>query len=194
MRALAALIMIVSLAACANQRPAPGSLTQIAALAQTLRAMSPTISPSEATRAAQVSYAATFQLAQAYGITDRALIHNAKVNAGQRPRGLCYHWAEDIQALLEAEGFETMQVARAIANSEELFLIEHSTAVLTPKGARMEDGVVIDPWRKGGTLFWSPVATDQRYDWLPREQVLRAKGQIRYVQRSEGSLAPPPVN
>jgi hypothetical protein len=194
MRLLLAAVLMISLGACALQRPAPGNQAQIAALAQALRDMSPNIDANEATRAAEISYHGTYTLARAYGVTDRALIHNAKVNAGLRPRGLCYHWAEDIQALLEAEGFKTLAVARAIANSKEPLLIEHSTAVLIPVGAAMKEGVVIDPWRKAGTLFWSPVATDDRYDWLPREQVLRDKGQIRYVQHSAGSLAPPPAD
>lgn len=194
MKRLALVLIACALTACAPGRPAPGAEAQILALAQALRQMSPDVDPVEASGAARLSYQAAYQLAYAYQITDSPLIHNAKVNAGRKPRGLCYHWAEDMQARLQAEGFETLDVARAIANSETLFLIEHSTAVLIPKGAKMEDGVVIDPWRKGGTLFWAPVIQDDRYNWLPRLQVLRDKGRIHYVQRTQGSLAPPPVN
>jgi hypothetical protein len=179
--------------ACTNQKPLPASERQITALAASIRAMSPQVDPAEAIRAAQLSYQTAFQLAQAYQITDPPLIHNTKVNAGTRPRGLCYHWAEDMQARLQSEGFATLDIARAIANAQSLFLIEHSTAVITPKGAPMADGIVIDPWRKGGTLFWSSVRKDTRYPWLPRAEVMRAKGKIRYVQRTEGSLAPPPI-
>ena len=43
----------------------------------------------------------------------------------------------------------------------------------------MQDGIVLDPWRYGGTLFWSPAWEDDRYDWRPRmevrEQLLRAE-------------------
>ncbi|MCX7559594.1 hypothetical protein OS190_08420 [Sulfitobacter sp. F26204] len=193
MTRIALLLALLLLAACAPKPPAPATPRQITALALALRQMSPDVDPTEATIAARLSYATSRELARAYHITDSPLIHNAKVNAGTRPRGLCYHWAEDMQARLEAEGFHTLDVTRAIANSDALFLIEHSTAVLTPKGAKMEDGVVIDPWRKGGTLFWSPVTEDRRYDWLPRAQVLRDKGRIHYVHRTKGSLAAPPA-
>ncbi len=193
MRLLAALLITAMITACTVQRPVPASKTQIAALAASIRAMSPQVDPTEATRAARLSYETAFQLAQAYQITDPPLIHNTKVNAGTRPRGLCYHWAEDMQARLRAEQFKTLDITRAIANSQSLLLIEHSTAVIIPKGSSMEDGIVIDPWRKGGALFWSPVREDTRYPWLPREQVMRANGRIRYVQRSEGSLAVPPI-
>ena len=194
MKILAILLALITLTACAPKRPMPGSEAQIAALARTLRQMSPDVDPVEAAQAARLSFTTSYQLAQAYQITDRPLVHNTKVNAGTRPRGLCYHWAEDMQARLEAEEFKTIDVARAIANSETFFLIEHSTAVLIPKGAKMAEGVVIDPWRNGGNLFWSPVAQDERYDWLPRAQVLRDKGRIHYVHRTKGSRAPPPVN
>ena len=193
MRMLAALLMSVLLAACTTTAPTRGSEAQIAALGNSIHNLSPQVDVAEARRAARIAYQTSFALAQVYGITDPPLIHNAKVNAGQRPRGLCYHWAEDMEARLNAEGFETIEVARAIANSQSLFLIEHSTAVIIPKGGALKDGIVIDPWRKGGTLYWSAVWRDPRYVWLPREDVLRARGQIRYAHRTEGSLAPAPL-
>jgi len=193
MRALFAALLLIAVAACTTNLPAPGSQADIAALAAQIRALSLNVDPDEATRAARISYETTFALAGAYQIADPPLIHNAKVNAGTKPRGLCYHWAEDMEARLNRENFQTLDMTRAIANSERRFFIEHSTAIITAKGAPMTSGIVLDPWRKGGTLFWSPAAKDPRYVWLPREDVLRAKGQIRYVQRPEGSLAPPPV-
>tara|TARA_R110002110_G_scaffold30377_12_gene107679 strand:+ start:136 stop:732 length:597 start_codon:yes stop_codon:yes gene_type:complete len=189
---LAALAIL--LAACSTGGPSRGTAPQIDALAASIRATDPAIDPSEAQRAARIAYDYSYQLARQYRITDPPLIHNAKVNAGLRPRGLCYHWAEDMERRLDAEGFATLEMQRAIANSESLFLIEHSTAVITPKGAPMSAGIVLDPWRKGGTLFWSPVGDDKRYAWVPRETVLKRKGQIRYVQRNAGSLAPLPAD
>lgn len=184
MRCLAVLLgAFCVLAACAPTGPSQGSSSDVVALAQAIRAMSPEIDAAEATRAAELSYRYTFQLAQAYEITDPPLIHNAKVNAGTKPRGLCYHWAADMQRLLTDAGFTTLEVQRAIANADSRILIEHSTAVITAKGAAMHSGIVIDPWRQGGTLFWSPVQQDTRYPWKTRTEVLRARGQIRYMKR-----------
>ncbi len=189
---LLALLSLLALTACASAPPSPGTASQITALAREIQSLSPQVDPAEAERAARIAYSETYRLARAYQITDPPLIHNAKVNAGTKPRGLCYHWAEDMERRLNAEGFTTLDLTRAIANSETRFLIEHSTAVITAKGAAMEAGIVLDPWRDGGRLFWSRVATDKRYDWLPRLDVLRARGQISYAQRPEGSLAAPP--
>ena len=41
----------------------------------------------------------------------------------------------------------------------------------------MYDGIVLDPWRYGGVLFWSPLVEDTRYEWVPREVVLEKRRQ-----------------
>lgn len=191
---LMALMSLLVLTACASAPPPPGTAPDIAALARGIQSLSPQIDATEAQRAAAIAYQYTHQLALTYQITDPPLIHNAKVNAGTKPRGLCYHWAEDMERRLNTEGFTTLDMTRAIANSETRFLIEHSTAVITAKGTPMEAGIVLDPWRDGGRLFWAPVATDTRYDWLPRTEVLRRRGQITYAQRPAGSRAAPPAD
>lgn len=195
MRLWLGLAFVIALVpACATRAPVKGTEPEIAALTAALESLSQTVDPAEAARAARLSYTATHELALAYQITDPPLIHNAKVNAGRKPRGLCYHWAEDMQARLDAAGFKTLGTARAIANAENPILIDHSTTVIVPKGAPMQAGVIVDPWRYGGQLFWSPVSEDTRYDWHPREEVMRRLGRIRYVQRPKGSLAPPPAD
>lgn len=193
MRALLGLCLILLLTACGAYGPERAAPQDIAALSAEIRALAPEIDPIEAATAARLAYNTSYALARSYQITDPPLIHNAKVNAGLRPRGLCYHWAEDLQARLEAEGFETLGIERAIANADNSFLIDHSTAVIVARGAPMISGIVIDPWRNGGRLFWAPAAKDPRYDWQPRLDVLRKHGRIIYVQRGTGSLAPPPV-
>lgn len=176
-------------AGCARYGPEPAGSSDIEGLRKSLLAMSHTVSEAEARQAAELAFASASQLARSYQITDPPLIHNAKVNAGTRPRGLCYHWAEDMERIFNAAGFETLGVVRAIANAENPLLIDHSTAVLVHAGAGLPSGIVIDPWRYGGRLFWSPVAQDQRYNWKPRIEVLKRKGLVRYAHRSVGSLA-----
>ena len=194
MRQVLLLGAMLLLAACAPSVPTRATPPDITALAQAIAALSPDVDAAEAARAARISFAYSRQLAQEYQITDPPLIHNAKVNAGLRPRGLRYHWAEDMERRLNAEGFTTLELTRAIANSESRFLIEHSTAVIKAKGTLMQDGVVLDPWRHGGRLFWAPVHGDARYAWKPRTDVLRAKGQIRYAQRPDTSVVSLPAD
>ena len=115
-------------------------------------------------------------LVQQYRITDPPLIHNMKVNAGLRPRGLCWHWAEDIENRLAAENFSTLEMHRAIANADVAFRIDHSTAIISRKGDDMYDGLVLDPWRTGGDLVWASTRKD-KYRWKPQQQVLAAKAE-----------------
>ena len=126
-------------------------------------------------RAARIAYQHTDDLARAYEITDPPLVHNTKVNLGLKPRGLCWHWAEDMEQRLKAEGFDTLQIHRAIANADNPFRIDHSTAIISARGDDMTDGIVLDPWRMGGKLFWAPLREDTRYNWVPRTEVLAAK-------------------
>ncbi len=176
----------VLLAACS---PAPRDVTQddINMLAREIRNLSPEVDPAEADRAAFIAYTYSLQLAEEYNVTDNPIIHNAKVNNGWRARGLCVHWAEDIQKRLNAEGFQTLEMHRAIAEGSEL-RIDHSTAIISARGDTMNDGVVLDPWRTGGLLYWSPTLDDQRYFWEPQQLVLERKYQAKLERK--GGPAP----
>lgn len=163
------LIGTAPLAACVS---APPEVTraEVAALEVALIALGPDVDPEEAARAARVSYARTEELRRAYRITDPPLVHNTKVNMGLKPRGLCYQWADDMETRLRAERFETFTLHRAIANATTL-RIDHSTLIISARGADMFDGIVLDPWRKGGELTWVRTDADPKYVWVPRAQV-----------------------
>ena len=169
--------LAVLLAACG---PTPRDVTQndIDMLAIEIKGLGSDVDPEEAERAAQIAYTYSLQLADEYNVTDNPIIHNAKVNNGLRPRGICVHWAEDIEKRLDAEGFETLEIHRAIAEGSE-FRIDHSTAVISRRGDAFDEGVILDPWRYGGLLFWSPTLEDTRYFWEPQMKVLERKYQRR---------------
>ncbi|NNL17447.1 MAG: hypothetical protein HKP37_01780 [Boseongicola sp.] len=163
--------MVLVLAACGNYGPTVVSADEVSQLEAGLLALGPEVDAGEAARAARIAFEYTAFLAREYEITDPPLVHNTKVNMGLRPRGLCWHWAEDLENRLLAEEFQTLDVLRAIANSESDWLIDHSTALLAPKGGVLEGAMVLDPWRFGGTLFWGTVPEDTRYAWVPQEVV-----------------------
>jgi hypothetical protein len=119
---LALLAAVVLMACGAPQEKAPAD---VAGLAQALISLDPAVDPAEAARAAEISYNHSLVLRRDYHVTDSALMHNAKVNQGLRPRGLCWHWADDLQTRLRQEEFQTLDMHRAIANHDTI-LIEHS--------------------------------------------------------------------
>ena len=165
-------------AACATMPPGGpprGEAREIAELTAAITALDPEVDPGEAARAARISYEWTHKLALDYQITDPPLVHNTKVNMGLKPRGLCWHWAEDMERRLKQENFVTLEMHRAIANADNPFRIDHSTAIISARGDSMFDGIVLDPWRRGGVLFWDHTRTDTDYRWRPRGIVLAEK-------------------
>ena len=185
-RRFTVLVAMVVLAACGNiapeDRPVPTEL-EIAKLAEGIAALGPDVDPDEAMRAARISFEHTRELAIAYEIVDGPMVHNTKVNMGLKPRGLCWHWAEDMEKRLKAEGFETLVIHRGIANATN-WRIEHSTAIISQRGDDMYKGMVVDPWRLGGTLAFNPTAADPDYEWLPQAIVHEQKREkLRREQR-----------
>lgn len=187
-RTLSLIVMIGFLAACGTvapqDRPVPTEF-EIAKLAEGIAALGPNVDPEEAMRAARISFEHTRDLAIAYEIVDGPMVHNTKVNMGLKPRGLCWHWAEDMEKRLRAENFETLVIHRAIANANN-FRIEHSTAIISQRGDDMYKGMVVDPWRLGGTLTFNPTTSDPDYDWLPQAVVHEQK---RKKMRAEAKRA-----
>lgn len=167
--------------------PQPGSQQDVAQLAKGIMALDPAVDPAEARRVAEVAYGSTYEQAVRYQINDTPLVHNMKVNSGQRPRGLCYHWADDLEARLRENTYETLQLHRAIANAENPFRIEHSTVIVSPRGDTMFDGMVLDAWRAGGVLTWVPTAADTKYGWVPRQEVFAYK---RALKQSKADRQP----
>ncbi|MGP6087841.1 hypothetical protein [Antarctobacter jejuensis] len=177
---LALLLMaltVLTLGGCAATPP-PGGPDRVAALAKEIEGLGPNVDPAEAARAARIAYSYSMQLKAEYGVTDSPIIHNVKVHNGERQRGLCNHWAEDLHRRLSQEGFRTLDMRRAISPRSPFRIIHHS-AVITPRGQTIYEGVILDPWRHGGPLFWGKTTGDDRYNWRPREEIIQEFMQAR---------------
>ncbi|PVA10416.1 hypothetical protein DC366_09295 [Pelagivirga sediminicola] len=165
------------LAGCGGEPKGPVTAQDVARLEAALLALGPGVDPAEAARAARLAYATADELRREYDVTDAPLVHNAKVNMGMKERGLCYHWARDIQTRMTHARFATLQFNRLVANAENPFLLEHSTAVVMARGAPWQSGIILDPWRTGGVLHWDHVRADTKYNWKLRADVpIRPRG------------------
>ena len=172
---------LLLLAACAA--PPPAQPEEVSRLAAAIQSLGPEVDPEEAQRAASMAYRHTHDLALEYQITDPPIVHNTKVNMGLKPRGLCWHWARDMEDRLKAENFQTLDLHRAVANADNAFRLEHSTAIISARGDAYHAGIVLDPWRKGGRLTWVGVREDRMYDWEPRNEVV-----ARALERKHGQI------
>ncbi|WP_245840880.1 hypothetical protein [Puniceibacterium sediminis] len=160
---------------------------KIAELSRAILSLGPNVDPSEASRAARIAVTYPRRLAIEYEITDPPIIHNMKVNAGLRPRGLCWHWAHDMASRLRQEDFQTLDLHHAIANADVTLRIEHSSVVISAAGDDMYDGLILDPWRYGGALYWGPPVQDTAYKWRPRQKVWD------YKREKRAGLNPAPL-
>ncbi|WP_170469385.1 hypothetical protein [Ruegeria arenilitoris] len=167
--ALWATLAALILGGCAPSQPFVGK-TEVDALAEAISDLGPQVDPAEAQRAASIAYAYSKQLKQDWNVTDPAIIHNAKVINGFREKGLCNDWAQAMTQRLQQENFRTLDLHWATSPPTAFRIIHHS-ALISAKGDSMYDGIILDPWRNSGALFWAPVREDTRYNWRPRLDV-----------------------
>ena len=173
------LVALLFTAACATdpaERVPEPTRADWQELSFALQALGSDVDPEEADRAARISYEYARELAIRWDVRDHPLVHNTKVNSGRKERGLCFQYADAIEARLRQEDFQTLDFHRGIANGSNL-LIDHSVLFLSAPGDTMFEGIVIDGWRDAGRLFWSPTLEDKRYTWVPREEVFRQRRQ-----------------
>jgi len=120
----------------------------------------------EAEQVAQTAIRYSSYLAEEYELVRPAVLHNVLVRMGLKDRGLCYHWTTDLMKQLELLQLKSYQLYWGVAHRGSE-LREHNSVVVAAKGRRFEEGIVLDPWRNSGELYWAPVKGD-RYPWQAR--------------------------
>ena len=136
---------------------------KISQLEQELIALSATIDKTEARILAEASVRESAMLAEDYQLVRPAVAHNLLVAFGIRERGLCYHWTEDLMKRFQALDLRSVQLHWAVAYRGS-DLREHNCVVITAIGQPFPEGIVLDPWRNSGSLYWARVSED-RYPW-----------------------------
>ena len=135
-----------------------------------LMALGPAVDPNEARMVAVTAIRESAILAEEYQLVRPAVAHNLLITIGIKERGLCYQWAEDLMKRLEALELKSFQLHWAVAYRGSN-LREHNCVVITAAGQPFSKGILFDPWRHSGNLYWTPVVKDS-YPWeiLPPTQ------------------------
>lgn len=162
---LAGVLTVSGMTGCANL-PGPPQRAEVLSLRDALTSLSPTVRTEEAEEVAECAYQYPTILAEKYRVVRPALLHNFLVNSGYKNRGLCYEWAEDLLAQMQAFDLQSLELRWGIARANTAR--EHNSIVVTARGQPFEQGIVMDPWRRSGRLVWAPVATD-KYPWIEGE-------------------------
>ena len=145
-------------------------LQKISALRNDLSDLNRQANLLEAEQIAETAVTTSSELAEKYDLVRPAVLHNVFVRMGIKDRGLCYHWAEDLMGRLQLLDLKTYQLHWGVAyrGSE---LREHNSVVITARDEPFETGMVLDPWRNSGDLYWALIQTDI-YPWeeLPPDE------------------------
>jgi len=107
------------------------------------------------------------QLIKDYELTTPPLFHNFLVNTGVKKRGLCWHFATDMLKHTLKQNLDSFDYYIGGANIND-YWEEHNTLVVTCKGCSFSEGIIFDPWRNSGKLFFSKVKDDKDYKWSQR--------------------------
>lgn len=134
-----------------------------------LRALDTKITHKEATQLSEAIFEETARLRKMFQRTTSPLWHNVLVNTGIREKGLCYHWSDALYLALKKKPYNYFDFHLLVADRGEYFF-EHNVLVVSVKGGRAEEGIIIDPWRQRGSLYVSKVKEDVYYHWIHRKE------------------------
>ena len=146
-----------------NHRATEAYHQKVEWLQEDLAALSQQSDQLEARQVAETAIIYSNQLADEYRLVRPAVLHNLLIRVGLKDRGLCYHWTEDLIKRLQELDLRTYQLHWGVAYRGS-DLREHNSVVITARGQAFEKGMVLDPWRNSGDLFWALINTDQ-YPW-----------------------------
>ena len=141
--------------------------SEIGRLSTLLIALDKQNSKKESEALARDIFAQTSKLTKAFRLTSPPLWHNFLVNIGLRKKGLCFHWSDALYVHLKQKRYKSFSFHLVGANVGEYFR-EHNALVVVSKNGKVEDGVIIDPWRDSGKLYFSKVKDDKAYVWEHR--------------------------
>ena len=142
------------------------SMQKIKRLQHELTTLSNNIEVTEAGQLAETSISYSLFLANKYRLVWPPFLHNILVRVGLKDRGLCYQWTEDLMKRLVLLKLKSYSLHRGVAHKGS-DLREHNTVVVTARGQNFKEGIVLDPWRNSGDLYWTHVK-DDRYPWKER--------------------------
>ncbi|MCK5917559.1 MAG: hypothetical protein KAG34_04000 [Cocleimonas sp.] len=134
-------------------------------LARALLALGPNTSKAEADAIAYDAIVYPMILANQYNLVYPPQLQNILVNGKRRDRGLCWQWADDMTAHMKKKNLKTFDLLRGTANRR--LKNEHNSLVVVAKGAHFYSGIMLDPWRNSGDLYWEKVTNDEdpQYTW-----------------------------
>ena len=161
------LLLISFLLAGCVVAPPLTSKTRITQLSDLLQSLDKNIPSGEATMLSQDIFHETAILTKEFQLTSPPWFHNVLVNVGVRKKGLCYHWSDALYVYFSEKKYLHFEFHLVGANIGEYFY-EHNALVIVAKNGLIKNGILIDPWRDSGKLYFSRIGDDTKYQWKHR--------------------------
>ena len=154
--------------ACTSTPPTI-SQNRVEALSKLLHSLDTSIPPQEAKVLSNEIFKETERLRKEFKPTSQPLFNNVLVNVGVKEKGLCYQWSDALYLHFSKKQYTSFEFHLLVADKGQYFY-EHNTLVVAAKGREVSDGVIIDPWRNSGELYFSKVSEDKKYKWRHRKE------------------------
>jgi len=149
----------------------PSSVTQnrVESLSTLLKSLDSSISSKEARSLSSEIFQEVAKLKQKFNPTSPAHFNNFLINVGVKEKGLCYDWSDALYLHFSKKQYASFEFHLLVAHKGKYFY-EHNTLVVVAKGGKVLEGIVIDPWRNSGKLYFSKVSEDEKYEWRHRSK------------------------
>ncbi|MCF6244810.1 MAG: hypothetical protein L3J43_07205 [Sulfurovum sp.] len=150
-------------------KPVPTPQNEVDKLTRLFKSLDSKIPYKERKHLSADIFKKTRRLTEEYKLTSPPLWHNFLVNMGFRNKGLCYHWSDALYLHLEAKNYKSFSFYLIGANIGKYFF-EHNALLVVKKDANaIRGGIVIDPWRESGKLYFIKLEHDPMYRWKRRK-------------------------
>ena len=136
---------------------------EIVKVTKALMSLGPNIDPTEARLLAHEAVNYPKVLANQYNLVKPAYFQNILVNYGYRENGLCWQWTRDMAKHVQARKWKSFDFFHGTANRRRYN--EHNSLVVAAKGKGVREGMLLDPWRDSGKLYWERTTKDPKYYW-----------------------------
>jgi len=159
-------MVVLMISGCSLKQHAVNvQIEKVEQLTQDLIDLGKNVDKKEAARLAKEAIIHPTVLAKQYDLVFPANLHNMLINMGYRKRGLCFEWSEDMMTHLKKQNFKSFDLRWGVSHKGGPE--EHNSVVVVAKGAAFETGILLDPWRNSGDLFWSNVTKDEeKFQWV----------------------------
>lgn len=158
------LLVLLLFIGCTNQPTTP---LHVKSLEKQVLSLNKNIPVWEAKKLSQEMTAFSLKLKKQYALVSPPLFQNFLVNIGVKKRGLCWQFAYDMLKHIKTLHLKSFDYYIGGANINDYWQ-EHNTLVVTCKGCKFSKGIVLDPWRNSGVLYFSKLKNDKKYKWSQR--------------------------